>query len=113
MVKEVPDSVVAAYVAVAVRMHGGADVGDEVEGPDSGEEIAAGVWRVRDGWGAYYFRDPPRGEAAYVCSKMEDVLVVDVAEKFKSIIDREKIKGLRMGDAAWDAAVLAALGETT
>lgn len=109
MVKDIPDSVVAAYVAVAVKMHGsaGADIGDVVEGPDSGEEVALGVWRVKDGWGEYYFLDPPRGEAVYVCCKMPDVMAVDVAEKFRGKIDA---KHIGMSDKAWDSAVLTALG---
>lgn len=110
--KEIPDSVVVAYVAVAVRMHGdaGADIGDAVTGPDEGEEFALGVWRVKDGWGTYYFQDPPRGAAVYLCCKMEDVMAYDVAENIRGKITKERVKALGMGDEAWDAAVLSALG---
>lgn len=112
----IPDSVVAAYVAAAVRMHGsaGADIGDAVEGPDRGEMIgktdAGDVWRIADGWGTFYILDPPRGDAVYVCSKLEDVMAVDAAEQFQGKID---VMHLGMGDAKWDAAVLAALGGET
>jgi hypothetical protein len=113
---KIPDSVVAAYIAVAVERHGaaGADIDDEVQGPDSGELIGrtarGDCWRVKDGWGTYYLVDPPRGDAIYVCSKMEDVMAVDAARDFRSKID---IMRLGMGDVKWDAAVLAALGEKT
>ena len=107
----VPDSVVAVYVENVARLRGD---DAEVKGPDSGEMVgrAGGgdVWRLADGWGEVYVLDPPRGDAVYVCSKMPDVMVADVAEKFRSTIDG---KSLGMGDKTWDAAVLAALGETT
>ncbi len=109
----IPDSVVVAYVVAAVKMHGsaGADIGDEVRGPDSGERIgrtpAGDAWRVADGWGTFYILDPPRGEAIYICSKLEDVMAVDVSPQFKAVVDYRE---LGMGDAKWDAAVLAALG---
>lgn len=112
--KEIPDSILAAYVAAAVKMHGsaGADIEDTVDHPDSGEMLgktATGdAWRLADGWGEWYFCDPPKGDAIYVCSKMPDVMAVDIAPKYKSMI---KYKELGMGDTAWDAAVLAALGE--
>jgi len=107
-----PDSVVAAYVAVAVKMHGeaGADIDDTVSGPDDAEQIGVSergdVWRLTDGWGEYYFYDPPRGPAVYVCCKMPDVMAVDVAKEFS---DKIKVKELAMTDKAWDDAVLAAL----
>lgn len=107
----VPRAVQDAYVRVAERMHGsaGEDIGDDVTTPDSGVVIGSfdrtDVWRVKDAWGEYYVT--AAGE--YVCSKMADIMAVDVAEKFRSKID---YKELGMGDVAWDRAVIDALGGT-
>jgi len=109
----IPDSVLAAYVSTAVRMHGsaGKDIGDEVDHPDKGEQVGqypgGQIWRVADGWGEYYFADPKSGEAKFVACKMPDVMAVDVAAEFS---DKIKHKEIGMGDAAWDRAVVEALG---
>lgn len=62
---KISDSVLAAYVSTAVRMHGsaGKDIGDEVTAPDEGVVIGkcdrGTIWRLKDGWGAYYFLELP------------------------------------------------------
>jgi hypothetical protein len=109
----IPDSVLAAYVATAVRMHGsaGKDIGDKVTRPDGGEQIGeypgGEVWRVADGWGEYYFADPKSGEAKFVACKMPDVMAYDLAAEFR---DKIQHKDIGMGDVAWDRAVVDAVG---
>ena len=51
----------------------------------------------------------------FIACKLEDVMAVDYAEKYKSKIEAalKRASGgkVGMGDAAWDAAVMAAVGE--
>lgn len=116
--KKVPplsDSLLEAYREHAGRMHGsaGEEIGDEVDRPTGAEMVGetgdARVWRIEDGWGEFYFADPKKsGDAAeFVACKMPDVMAMDVAPKYEKMIE---YKELGMGDEAWDAAVLAAVG---
>ena len=106
LAEDAPSSVISAYGGWYATFH----AKDVVELPDDISKVGTtprgDVWRATDGWGESYFLDPPRGEASWVCSKMPDVMAHDVADKFKTIMDGKRIKGLGMGDKAWDAAVL-------
>lgn len=104
---DAPGGVLAAYAQAFTKAHPSA----VIEPPDKVERIghpAGGdAWRAEDGWGEYYFFEPASGPVQYVAMKMPDVMAYDVAEKFRGKID---VKELGMGDAAWDAAVVRALG---
>jgi hypothetical protein len=119
----ISDSLLEAYREHAERMHGstGDDVGDEVDRPDSWEMIGetgeGRIWRVEDGWGSFYFSDPKSSGdlATFIACKMEDVMAVDYAPKFRDKIENNLKKAgggkIGMGDKAWDAAVMAAVSE--
>jgi hypothetical protein len=119
-----PDSILSAYTDVAERMHGsaGRDIGNEVGAPDSCEKIGTcpngDVLRCNDGWGSYWFVDPPKGPAEYIATNMADVMAVDF--KTKEIGDKITAhpdvaagpgrKRMSMHYEAWDRAVVEALG---